>query len=322
WQALVKRFDAPRLRQLFGRYATYVGSSPFEAPGTLNLIAFAEAQGVFRAKGGLRAVVAAMEALARELGVRFRHGTHVEEILVHRGRARGVRTAEGEHRADAVVFNGDVSALGRGLLGGSCRKAARPTAPDARSLSAFTVAIRGRVQGAELLHHNVFFSDDYRAEFRDLLGGGRVPEAPTVYVNAQDRAEGAPPEGLEAERFLVLVNAPPNGDRPERWGHATVERIRRLTDTMLERAGLRFVEDARLETTPVEFDRRFPGTGGSLYGPRSKGPSAVLSRVAAATKIGALYLAGGSVHPGAGVPMAAQSGRLAAEKVRADRKRR
>ena len=33
-RALDKRFDEPKLRQLFGRYATYCGSSPFDAPAT------------------------------------------------------------------------------------------------------------------------------------------------------------------------------------------------------------------------------------------------------------------------------------------------
>lgn len=317
WQALVRRFRAPRLRQLFGRYATYVGSSPFEAPGTLNLITYAESQGVFRAEGGLRGVIAGMEALATKLGVRFRFRTPVESIVVRGGRARGVRTAEGEHTADVVAFNGDVSALGSGLLGAAGARAARPTPKDLRSMSAFTITLRGEARGPELLHHNVFFGDDYPAEFRALIGEERVPDDPTVYVCAQDRADGPGEGGLE--RFLVVVNAPPTGDRAERWGNAAKDAARAATEAVLGRAGLSFRETARVETTPLDFDALFPGAGGSLYGPRSKGPRAVLSRVAATTKIRGLYLAGGSVHPGAGVPMAAQSGRLAAAKILADR---
>ncbi len=317
WQALVRRFRSPRLRQLFGRYATYVGSSPFEAPGTLNLITYAESQGVFRAEGGLRGVVTAMEALATKLGVRVHYGAHVESIVVKGGRARGVRTAEGEHAADAVTFNGDVSALGSGLLGPASKRAARSTPKNLRSLSAFTITLRGEARGPKLLHHNVFFGDDYPGEFRALMGEERVPDDPTVYVCAQDRADGPGEGGLE--RFLVVVNAPPTGDRPQRWGRAAKDAARSATETALARAGLSFRETARLETTPLEFEALSPGAGGSLYGPRSKGPRAVLARAAATTKIRGLYLAGGSVHPGAGVPMAAQSGRLAATKILADR---
>jgi 1-hydroxycarotenoid 3,4-desaturase len=66
-------------------------------------------------------------------------------------------------------------------------------------------------------------------------------------------------------------------------------------------------------TTPAGFSRLFPATGGALYGPATHGWMMLFKRAAAASRLPGLYLAGGSVHPGPGVPMAAMSGRLAAE---------
>ncbi|TXN07700.1 CrtD protein, partial [Methylobacterium sp. WL122] len=73
-------------------------------------------------------------------------------------------------------------------------------------------------------------------------------------------------------------------------------------------------------TTPAGFATLFPATGGALYGRASHGWSATFKRMGARTRLPGLYLAGGSVHPGPGVPMAAQSGRIAADTLLADRR--
>ena len=87
----------------------------------------------------------------------------------------------------------------------------------------------------------------------------------------------------------------------------------------LERCGLKLGEQApSIVTTPADFNRMFPGSGGGLYGPASHGWMASFRRPAARTRIPRLYLAGGTTHPGPGVPMAALSGRLSASAVLAD----
>ena len=313
WRSLEKRFSAPRLRQLFGRYATYCGSSPFEAPATLNLVSHVEAQGVFRARGGMRGLADALARRARACGAELLYDQPVERIVVERGRATGVVAGGAFHPADAVVFNGDVSALGAELLGKEAARGMPVTSGGKRSLSAVTWAMVAEARGFPLLHNNVFFSDGYAAEFEAILGERRVPEQPTVYVCAQDRGDQA--EARTSDRLLVLVNAPATGDEPARWSEAEKERCATATLDVLRKAGLTFVNASVVQTTPVEFHQRFPGTGGALYGPRSTGAFSALTRQGARTKISGLYLAGGSVHPGPGVPMAALSGRLASARI-------
>ena len=263
WRALEQRFASPRLRQLFGRYATYVGSSPFDAPATLNLIAYVESEGVFRAKDGMRGVVRALEQLARARGVELRYGHAVERVTVASGRATGVVVQGEELAADAVVFNGEVSAVGAGLLGEACARAARPTAARARSFSAVTWAMIAKPGGVPLLNHNVFFSEDYAAEFRMLLRERRVPDEPTVYLCAQDRRDtiqDGPENALE--RFLLVVNAPATGDDETRWSDQEKERCTNVTMELLRRSGLTLEATATMQSTPVDFHRRFPATGG------------------------------------------------------------
>ena len=318
WKVLGDYFADPRLCQLFARYATYCGSSPFQAPSTLMLIAHVEALGVWLIDGGMHALAVALEALARRSGVTFRYGATVEEILVERGRATGVRLVDGEEIvAAAVVCNADPAALAGGRFGKRAARACRPMKRAQRSLSAMVWLAEAEADGFPLARHTVLFSPDYPAEFA-ALRAGRLADDPSVYVCAQDRADdGAVPHG--PERFQIIVNAPPNGDTGG-FTPAEIETCGRRMAAALVRAGLRLrlrPEATRL-LTPRDFEALCPSTGGALYGRASHGWAASFLRQSARTRIPGLYCAGGSTHPGAGVPMAALSGRLAAATLRKD----
>ncbi len=317
WKALGDYFCDPRLRQLFGRYATYCGSSPFLAPATLNVIAHVEREGVWLVEGGMYRVAAALVGLIEAAGGTIRTGAHVEEIVIERGRASGVRLAGGERiAADAVVLNGDAEALARGLFGEVAAKGS--VTPKERSLSAITWAMVAETRGFPLVRHNVFFSSNYPGEFRQLFGAGEVPRQPTVYICAQDRDDlGASAGG--AERLLVLVNAPAMGDRKPLQPAEVAACETRCFD-LLSHSGLHISRDrgASVVTTPTDFERLFPATGGALYGAASHGMTSPFAKAGSRAKVPGLYLTGGSSHPGAGVPMVALSGKLAAESVIAD----
>jgi len=318
WKAIGEFFQDTRLRQLFGRYATYCGSSPFLAPATLNVIAQVERDGVYLVEGGMYRVAEALAKLAERLGATIRCGAHTSELLVSGGRISGLKLASGERlAADVVVCNGDPAALVAGFFGKDARRAVPE--PAERSLSALTWAFVAEPKGTyPLTRHNVFFSKDYAAEFRELFDRSVLPSEPTVYVCAQDRddAGNAPPG---PERFLCLVNAPATGDKRP-LTPSEIRSCEKAAFSLLERAGLVFSPslEPSVVTTPSDFDRMFPATGGALYGPASHGWRSPFARASARTKIPGLYLAGGAAHPGAGVPMAALSGRLAARAIAED----
>ena len=330
WKALGEFFPDPRLQQLFGRYSTYCGSSPFAAPATLMLIAHVEAMGVWLIEGGINALAIALRRLAEVKGADFRMGQRVTEILLDdAGDACGVRLDNGEViRADSVICNADPNAIATGYFGQSASRAVKPLPVSKRSLSALVWYAHAETGGFDLTHHNVFFSSDYAREF-DEIASGRPPSEPTAYVCALDRSAdlkaATAPHGRarnSRERLQIIVNAPANGDaHGDRLSYDPKENDR-CTHQMLrtlKRCGLTLEDEMpHALATPATWERLFPATGGALYGRASHGSAASFLRQGPRTRIKRLYCAGGATHPSAGVPMAALSGLLAAKKVEQD----
>jgi phytoene desaturase len=295
----------PRLVQIADRYATYNGSDPFRAPATLHLIFWVEnGLGAYYIRGGIYRLVEALRQAAQELGVELRLGCRAERLRYEQGRVLGVETSEGFLPADAVVSNADVTTTYEQLLG----MPFRPRGEPSLSGLVFCWGMRSRT---ELGHHTILFSSDYEAEFRALFQQGRPPQEPTVYIaiTARSDPDHAPPDG---ENWFVLLNMPPEA---ELWSRdRQVDRIRSgLLEQLLRRVP--GFDPARIEEeaviTPLDFQRRFGSL--SLYGTASNSPWAAFRRPPnRSRRLRGLYFAGGSVHPGGGIPLVLLSGRHAA----------
>lgn len=312
---LRRHFRDPRLVQLFGRYATYVGGRPDRTPAVLSLIWQAERAGVWALRQGIHGLAQALARAAEAQGVRFLYATRARRIVRQQGCVAAVELEGGASLpCTACVFNGDPGALRDGLLGDAARAAMSLRARPAPSLSAWVWAFAASPGAADLAHHNVFFTADPAREF-GLIGQGRMPEAATLYVCAQDRELGAPPPAVE--RFEIILNGPA-GHQPFASEEA---QCRARTFPPLSAMGLTFSPppDPAALTTPAGLSRLFPGSQGAIYGASPEGALAAFRRPLARTALPGLYLAGGGAHPGAGVPMALASGRHAAQAWAEDR---
>ena len=312
-RALAQQFSDPRLRQLFGRYATYVGGSPYQSPSLLSLIWESEARGVWRVEGGMHKLAQAMHDLAKARGAEFHFGIAASRIEKQGSAVSAVHLSDGRKLpADLVVFNGDPRALAQGFLGEAATSTIPADSVEPRSLSAWVWSFAAKPSGVDLAHHNVFFGQDPRSEF-DPIKQGKMPEDPTLYICAQDRG-GDTPSGLE--RFEIIMNAPANmpGSQEE------IDLCRATTFPILRQRGLAFSEEPpdHALSTPAIFNSLFPASGGSLYGLSPHGMMAAFKRPTVRSALKGLYLAGGGVHPGAGIPMACLSGQHAAAAILSD----
>ncbi|MEL6570139.1 MAG: 1-hydroxycarotenoid 3,4-desaturase CrtD [Pseudomonadota bacterium] len=310
-QLLKRSFREPKLVQLFGRYATYVGGLPQAVPAILSLIWQAEASGVWAVQGGMHQVATTLATLAEKHGAVFRYGTAATRLVKQGGRISGIETTDQRLPADCVLFNGDPRALRSGLLGPAVEDAVGAEATAPRSLSADVMAFDAAYHGPDLSHHTVFFADEEMAEFEPLAQDERPTDA-TLYICAQDH----PAPATTRQRFEIIRNAPAGlTDTQEDHQRCQTQIIDRLGQF-----GLTFdpLPKQTALTTPMQFDTLFPASQGSLYGRSPQGLMAAFKRPTARTAVKGLYLCGGGAHPGAGVPMATLSGQHAAAAILSD----
>jgi 1-hydroxycarotenoid 3,4-desaturase len=236
------------------------------------------------------------QTLAEKAGAKFLFNTRVINIETANSRVSAVNTEKTRHPTDAIIATADLAALDSGLLGPTAQRAVTGLSRGAKpSFSAVTWAFTGTAKNFPLAHHNVFFSPDYQAEFAQLRAG-HLPTHPTVYICA-------PTGGPD---FFALINAPANAAQagPE----ALTAMLAQCTA-----CGLRLTIDNAIQTDPAAWSQKFPATAGALYGRALTNWKDSFARSGARTKLPGLYLAGGGIHPGPGLPMAATSGRIAAQ---------
>ena len=301
----------PHLRALLQRYATYNGSDVRRAPATLNCIAHVElALGGFGVEGGIGALVEALVATATDLGVELRCATPARRLLAANGRVVGVETDGGLLLADAVVVNADPAHLAADLLPAAHPGAVRPAAEP--SMSGWTGVWKARRQ-PDRAAHTVVFPHDYEAEFIDIFDQGRPPRAPTVYASAQDVAHRRAGWADHAPLF-TMINQPAE-PAVGRSDPALAAALAGQAQERLVAAGLLQPEDALVwERDAAGLAAQFPGSRGAIYGAASNSPFAAFQRPANRnTALPGLYLAAGGAHPGGGMPLVMQSGRLAAQ---------
>lgn len=311
-----KAFADPRMVQLFDRYATYNGSDPYRTPGTMRIIPHVEyAWGGYALSGGIASVPRAIERVARNAGVRFHLASPVERIILEGRRVRGVMVQGRLEPCDICISNADVLATYQNLLDKSDAPEARRYARLEPSSSGIVFLWGIRRRFPSLQSHNIFFSGDYQSEFGAIFGKESVGSDPTVYINITSLTNPSDaPEGCE--NWFVLVNCAP--DRGQDWPELVKQTRARVLARLGKDLGLNAEDDIACERVldPRDIAATSGSLNGSLYGIASNSPmSAFLRHANRSRRFGGLYFAGGSAHPGGGMPLAVLSGSIVADLV-------
>jgi phytoene desaturase len=314
-----RKFSDPRLRQLFKRYATYNGSSPYLTPSTFNIIPYVEqAFGGWYPRGGIYRIVETLEKLCRESGVVIQTGC---EVTSYDGDRIHYRDADGHPHslgAPVLVWNGDTTLAYRDhlRLPGADKLARRYDRPT-RSHSGYVLFLGVNHRYPQLDHHNIFFSDDYETEFTDIFDR-RTPLSadPTLYVNITSRndPDDAPPGG---DNWFVLVNVPSDTEDID-WAEAGPKLEEKVIDHLEARGldQLRSHIQVRKSISPADFSGRHLVNQGALYGWASHSIRTSVLRPPLRSPIDRnLYFVGGTTHPGGGIPLVLLSAKMVSEMV-------
>ncbi len=312
-QSVSRYFSDHRLVQLFDRYATYNGSNPFSAPATLNIIPFVElGLGGYYIKKGMYRLVEELGRLAFQSGVELHTGTRVEKIRYLNGRVSGITVDEKFIPADYVLSGADVVETFRNLIDNAPKQVKRMEALEP-SLSGMVFLWGMGRRFPQLEHHNILFSNDYREEFTQIFDEKCAPGDPTVYISITSKTDPShAPAG--SENWFILLNMPyMNG--MQNW-EAEKVRMKEKVISKLSAHGIEAAPYIRYEKifTPENFQNLYASNRGSIYGISSNSRITAFSRQANRSRfVEGLYFAGGSAHPGGGIPLVIQSGKMAAE---------
>ena len=299
----------PHLVQLFNRFATYNGSSPYKTPGMMTLIQHLEQEyGTFVARNGMVDIANSLFKLAKKKGVTFNFNNNVTKIILSNNKAVGVEINKKKYYSDIVISNMDVVPTYNKLLNG--QPSPKKILNQERSSSAiiFYWGVKKEFKNLDL--HNILFSDNYKEEFDSIFEKKEIHKDPTIYINitSKEILGDAP---LNCENWFVMINAPNNSGQD--WESITnelrknvINKINRVLKTDIKQ----YIEKEKIYT-PINLENNTQSYLGSLYGSSSNNKmSAFLRHPNFSNDILNLYFCGGSVHPGGGIPLCLLSAKI------------
>lgn len=304
-----KVFKNPKLIQLFNRYATYNGSSPYKTPGIMSMIPHLEMHyGTFYPKGGMHRISQSLYEFALSQGITFKLNEKVQEIIIENKRATGVISDKATYKAALIVSNMDVFPTYKKLLPNE--KHPTKVLQQERSSSALIFYWGISKEFKQLDLHNIFFSSNYSEEFNAIFYNKTIFDDPTVYINITSKEDKTDaPKGHE--NWFVMINAP--GNYNQDW-EILKEKARKAIITKINT--ILKIDVEKLITTeyildPQSIESNTSSYRGALYGAASNSKfSAFLRHPNFSTKIKNLYFCGGSVHPGGGIPLCLLSAKI------------
>lgn len=299
----------PFLRQCFSFHPLLIGGNPYDSPSIYAMIHYLEREwGIWYAKGGTGAVVAALVKLFEELGGKLHLNAEVDEILVDGKRVRGVRLKDGSvHNADDVVCNADVGFVYEKMLRRDQQSRFMKLKMGAMkySMSLFVIYFGTKRQYRDqgLMHHNIILGPRYKGLLDDIFNKKQLADDFSLYLHMPTLTDPSiAPEGCEG--FYVLSPVPHLGSGID-WAKAA----KPYRDRIMQFLEDHYLPDLQANIIAEHFidPRHFAGELNSRMG--SAFSVQPLLRQSAwfrphnrAEDFENLYFVGAGTHPGAGLP--------------------
>ncbi len=320
---VAKYFSTDEVQKIMEYQLVFLGSSPYNTPALYNIMSHIDFNmGVFYPRGGIYEIVKALRNIGEKLGVEYFTDAPVERILTGRNRkARGVRLENGaEYSADLIVANSNIHHTESKLLGKPHRSHSKrywETRTLAPSAFILYLGLKDKVPG--IAHHNLIFSQDWKANFAEIFDTPCWPTDPSIYVCAPSVSdEGVAPPGQE-NLFVLVPVAPGLEATPEQ-----LERVAEKTLDTLERElnipNLRERIVYRRVFWGRDFRERYNNLQGSALGlAHTINQTAILRPNNKSKKLTNLFYVGANTNPGIGMPICLISAELAYKRIIGDK---
>ena len=299
-----KFFKTKELQQLFNRYPTYVGSSPYQSVAMLSIIPYIEiAMGGWYIPGGLYRIIEKLEKIAISLGVNIIKNTEVIDLDIHNNEIKNLHTNNNEkYKCDKVIFNCDPSIVNNIIEKKHEKKNL--------SMSGFVMLVALKKKIRNIHHHTVCFSENYKKEFRQIIEEEKFPDDPTVYINVPSITDkNIAPKGCET--VFVMANAPASD---KIWDSNKIMEAKNKIISRIKKSKIEnFIKDAHFieYITPNTFQKKYNSPNGSIYGQISHGWKKTFLRPKIKDpNIKGVYYVGGGTHPGGGTPIVIKSAKI------------
>lgn len=304
-----QKFKNKKTVQLFDRYATYNGSNPYKAPALLNIIPHLEfGMGAYIPEKGMYDITQSLYQAASEMGVKFYFDHEVQKIIIENEKAKGIMANGAIFSSDLVLSDADIHVVYKRLLPESYTP--KRILKQEKSSSAFVFYWGIKKEFNELDLHNILFSDNYREEFDFLFERDKPYHDPTIYINITSKyCAGDAPKG--SENWFVMVNVPHHkGEQGINYQEELRANVIKKIDRLLQ-VDIESLIEVESTLSPIDIEKQTSSFGGSLYGNSSNNRfSAFLRHSNYSSRIKGLYFAGGSVHPGGGIPLCLLSAKI------------
>ena len=314
---VAKHFKHEQLRQLMEFPVLFLGALPENTPALYSLMNYADIiGGTWYPKGGMYAIVQAMQHLAEELGVRFKFGEEARELVIEKGSVKSLRTDKGIYTADAVVSGADYQFTESQLLAPEYRTysdsywSKKVLAP---SCLIYYVGLNKRL--TNVLHHSLFFDVPFEQHAQEIYAAPQWPTEPLFYLSVTSQTEvGTAPEGGENLFILIPVASGLEGDTEElreKYFDGVLKRIEDKTGNAIRDAIV-----YKKTYSVSDFKRDYNSFKGNAYGlANTLMQTAILKPSCQSKKVGNLFYTGQFTVPGPGVPPSLISGEVVAKQV-------
>lgn len=311
-----KFFREPRLVQLLEFPVLFLGATPENTPALYSLMNYADmALGTWYPMGGMHKVIEGMAELAQSLGVSIRHGSNVESINLNGVKAKGIKVNGANEDYDYIVAGADYHHVEQQLLPESHRRYSssywekRVMAP---SSLIFFLGVDKKIDG--LLHHTLFFDEDFRQHAKDIYESPKWPDAPQFYISCPSKTDASvAPAGCE-NIFILIPVAPGLEDSEqirEKYFKLVMERLERLLGQDIQRHII-----FKRSYAHRDFAQDYNAFKGNAYGlANTLMQTANLKPGILNKKVPNLFYTGQLTVPGPGVPPSIISGEVVAREL-------